>query len=296
LSDADVATSADAYCRLLAARHYENFTVASRFVSPRVRRDLERVYAYCRTTDDLGDESLGDARSRLERWRADVEALFAGLEPIHPVLAALRETVERCNIDAAPFLNLIRANLKDQDVGAYETWADLRAYCTWSAAPVGRMVLSVFSMQGPVAERLSDDVCIGLQLANFAQDVSIDTQKGRSYLLQSELRSLGVAGAVHAHCERARGLLNSGKELEAMTPAPLRFQLALYRLGGMAITDAIARAGYQTDRVRPQVSKTRKTALLLRAFIGSARGSANAQQSVAQARPLQIGQPRPRDV
>ena len=49
--------AADAYCRTLTRRHYENFSVASRFVDARTRRDLTRIYAYCRTTDDLGDES-----------------------------------------------------------------------------------------------------------------------------------------------------------------------------------------------------------------------------------------------
>ena len=45
-----------------------------------------------------------------------------------------------------------------------------------SAAPVGRIVLRLFDIRDPAAVALSDDVCIGLQLANFAQDVSVDTR------------------------------------------------------------------------------------------------------------------------
>jgi phytoene/squalene synthetase len=57
--------AADAYCRLLTRRHYENFSVASRFVDAHKRLDLARIYAFCRTTDDLGDESLnGNALPR----------------------------------------------------------------------------------------------------------------------------------------------------------------------------------------------------------------------------------------
>src|SRR5207253_9744602 len=48
--------AADEYCRHLL-RHYENFTVASRLTPRPLRRDLTRVYAFCRTTDDLGDQS-----------------------------------------------------------------------------------------------------------------------------------------------------------------------------------------------------------------------------------------------
>ena len=57
MTDSDPSERADEYCRALAARHYENFAVTSAFVSPRIRLDLARIYAYCRTTDDFGDES-----------------------------------------------------------------------------------------------------------------------------------------------------------------------------------------------------------------------------------------------
>ena len=69
--------AADAYCRQLV-KHYENFTVASRLSPRSLRRDLTRVYAFCRFTDDLGDES-GDravAMRRLRRWRDETRESF----------------------------------------------------------------------------------------------------------------------------------------------------------------------------------------------------------------------------
>jgi len=257
--------AADAYCRCLADRHYENFAVLSRFLRHSLRRALARVYAYCRTTDDLGDEHGPSGRAHLERWREEVVELFAGGRPTHPVLVALGETVAHYRLPARPFLDLIAANLQDQEVSTYDTWPELRAYCDKSAAPVGRIVLRVFHLSSPAAEPLSDDVCIGLQLANFAQDVSVDAGKGRTYLLQSDLQSGGVTGATRALCERARALLASGRALEAMAPWPLRLQLALYRIGGLAILDAIERQGYRTDRQRPQVSPWAKVLVLKRA-------------------------------
>lgn len=247
-------SAADAYCWRLACRHYENFSVASWLLRGDLRLDLARVYAFCRTTDDYGDEHGAAARAHLQRWRTDVLDLFAGGLPTHPVLTALRTTVERYGLPAQPFLDLIEANLQDQNVSTYAAWPALHAYCNKSAAPVGRIVLRLFGMQDPAAVPLSDNVCIGLQLANFAQDVSVDTAKGRTYLLQAELDAGGVAAATRAHCERARALLASGRELETMTPWPLRLQLALYRRGGLAIVDAVARLGYRTDRRRPVVS------------------------------------------
>jgi squalene synthase HpnC len=295
--------AADAYCREMV-RHYENFTVASRLSPRSLRRDLTRVYAFCRYTDDLGDES-GDralATRRLTRWRDDVEESFVRGERTHPVLVALAETAGRTGLDAQPFLDLIDANLQDQRVATYEDWSALRAYCARSAAPVGRMVLRVFGIDDPAAPALSDDVCIGLQLANFAQDVSVDARLGRTYLLQCEIREHGDQGAVRLMCERARALLASGRELEArallasgreletLAPARLRVQLALYRLGGEAILDAVAACNYRTATQRPVVETPARLRIVSEALArGVRRGTS--QRTAVRAVPG-IGDPR----
>lgn len=260
--------AADAYCRYLTQRHYENFSVASRFVNVERRTDLARIYAFCRTTDDLGDESpSGTAPARLERWRNEVEALFAGVPPVHPVLMALGRTVDRRAIPLRPFLDLIDANVMDQTTKSYATWPDLEGYCRLSAAPVGRMVLRVFDVADPQSERLSDDVCIGLQLANHAQDVSRDAVIGRTYLVQADIDRGGTIEAARALVARARSLLDSGRALEGRVPRALRLQLALYRLGGLAICNAIEQIGYDTSRKRPNVSSGTKVSLVLRAAL-----------------------------
>ena len=265
--------AADAYCRTLV-RHYENFTVASRLSPRSLRRDLTRVYAFCRYTDDLGDES-GDravAMRRLRRWRDETRESFDHDERTHPVLVALTDTVHRFQLDAQPFVDLIDANIQDQRVDTYEDWPALRGYCMLSAAPVGRIVLRLFDINEEAAVPLSDDVCIGLQLANFAQDVSVDKRLGRTYLLQSDIRNRGIELATRSMCERARALLESGVALEAMAPPRLRLQLALYRLGGNAILDAVAVAGYRTATHRPKVGREARVRIVAKA-LGATRAT-----------------------
>jgi squalene synthase HpnC len=262
--------AADAYCRHLTRGHYENFIVSFGLLDQATRCDLSRFYAYCRTTDDLGDESGSHGLALLARWRGEVEALFRGAPPAHPVLVALAQTIARRNLPAQPFLDLIAANVQDQTVKAYETWSQLETYCMLSAAPVGRIVLRIFGLDGDDAIRLSDDVCVGLQLANHAQDVSRDARIGRTYLLAADVRDAGVRGAVRALCERARHLLASGRRLESLAPFTLRLQLALYRLGGVAICDAIERIGYDTETARPSVSGAARVAVVARALIDAA--------------------------
>ncbi|MGH7660050.1 MAG: squalene/phytoene synthase family protein [Vulcanimicrobiaceae bacterium] len=263
--------AADAYCVMLAQRHYENFSVASRLLPGETRLHLARIYAYCRTTDDLGDESGSRerGRQRLAWWRAEIEQMFGDGPAVHPVLIALSQTVAEFEMDKGPFLDLIAANVQDQGVATYETWPDLIGYCRNSAAPVGRMVLSVFGISNAATQPLSDDVCIGLQLANFAQDVARDGALGRTYLVQADIRAGGVAGATDVMVQRARELLASGRSLERMAPPMLRLQLSLYRMGGLAICDAIERIGYRTDVERPTVTKAAKLGLLLRAVVES---------------------------
>ncbi|HVC43121.1 MAG TPA: squalene/phytoene synthase family protein [Candidatus Saccharimonadales bacterium] len=273
--------AADAYCRSLV-RHYENFTVASRLSPRSVRRDLTRVYAFCRFTDDLGDES-GDravAMRRLRRWRDETRESFDHDERTHPVLVALTDTVRRFRLEAQPFVDLIDANMQDQRIDTYEDWPALRGYCMLSATPVGRIVLRLFDIRDAAAVALSDDVCIGLQLANFAQDVSVDRRLGRTYLLQRDIREHGMEGATRAMCERARMLLESGIALETLASPRLRVQLALYRLGGAAILDAIAETGYRTTAYRPAVDRAARVRVIAAALSAGVRrgGSQTAPQ------------------
>jgi squalene synthase HpnC len=267
--------AADAYCRALMRGHYENFVVASGLVHRALRADLARVYAFCRVTDDFGDESGSPAQAlrRLEAWRADVCAMFEGHRPSHPVLVALGETLERHPMPSGLFLDLIAANVQDQRVSHYSDWRSLEAYCRLSAAPVGRMVLALFAIADPRAPSLSDDVCIGLQLANHAQDVKRDAALGRRYVPDDDVAAHGMHGAIAALVERARALLARGVELEPLAPLPLRLQLSFYRLGGLAICDAIERVGFCTDQRRPTVDGPAKAVVALRALraLGSQR-------------------------
>jgi squalene synthase HpnC len=271
--------SADKEARRLLRSHYENFWVSSILVPRALRPHLARIYAFCRRTDDLGDEHDGDAESGLQAWREDVLRCFdASARPVDTGLLALADTIRIYHLPREPFLDLIDANLRDQRTSRYQDYTQLFEYCRFSAAPVGRLVLRLYGFRDRRLDRLSDDVCIGLQLANFAQDVSIDRQKGRVYLVQSDLQRLGIAGAVRSMCREAARLLHSGLELEASVPYRLRVQLSLYRRGGEAILAAITHIGYRTDQCRPRVSNAAKAGLLVSGIVGSLGRHANAHQ------------------
>ena len=172
-------TFARQYCRVVTTRHYENFSVASLVLPRRLLVHFHAVYAYCRWADDLADESGGGdtALSLLNWWRGELLSCYHGT-PVHPVLVALQSTIRKFSIPPEPFLNLLLAFEHDQRVTQYSTFDDVLAYCTKSANPVGRIVLHLFDQASDNALTLSDEVCTGLQLANFWQDVARDAAIG----------------------------------------------------------------------------------------------------------------------
>jgi len=274
---------ARAYCERLAKSHYENFSVATWFLPRRLRQHFYNVYAYCRISDDLGDE-VGDPQQSLElldQWEAELDACYAGA-PRHPVFVALAETVKTCGIPKHEFSDLLIAFRQDQTVTRFETFDDILAYCHYSANPVGHLVLYLCGYSDVERQQLSDCTCTALQLANFWQDVFVDYGKGRIYLPLEDLRRFGVTGEDIAQrratpqflammkfeVERARDWFARGLPLVKMVNRELAIDLELFSRGGQEILDAIEHQGFDVLKARPEISKSRKLMLVLRAAMG----------------------------
>ena len=274
------------YCRRLARSHYENFSVASWFLPERLRQHFFNVYAYCRISDDLGDE-VGDTAASLQlldQWETELNACYEG-HPRHPVFVALAETVRKFEIPKHEFADLLTAFRQDQGVSRYETFNDLLGYCRYSANPVGHLVLYLCGYRDSDRQQLSDYTCTALQLANFWQDVSADFAKGRIYLPLEDLRRFGVSEEVirdgentaaframtRFEVERAREWFAQGMPLIAKVERALATDIELFSRGGQEILRAIERQDYAVLGRRPAISKTRKLALVARAALGKLR-------------------------
>jgi squalene synthase HpnC len=271
------------YCRRLARTHYENFSVATWFLPKKLRQDFLNVYAYCRISDDLGDEVGGAtaALALLDEWRAQLDACYAG-SPRHPVFVALAETVRKFGIPKHEFSDLLIAFRQDQTVTRFETFDDVLAYCRYSANPVGHLVLYLCGYHDAERQQLSDYTCTALQLANFWQDVSVDYAKGRVYLPLEDLRRYSVSDEdlaqnrnTPAFCqmmkfevERARQWFERGLPLVSKVDKQLAVDLELFSRGGQEILNVIERQGFAVLGRRPVISKTRKLALVARAALG----------------------------
>jgi squalene synthase HpnC len=279
---------ARAWCAELAGSHYENFHVATFFLPKRLRPHFESIYAYCRVSDDLGDE-VGDTRTALRllnTWGEMLDECYDAPErSMHPVFVALRETIVECELPRVLFSDLLVAFKMDQVKTKYATWDELEEYSHYSANPVGRVVLWASGYREEQLALLSDKVCTGLQVANFWQDVVRDAEIGRRYLPAESMAKYGVEegqlegrvftpefrAMMQELVARTRVMLREGGAVGGKVDKQLAVTLDLFRKGGEAILDGIEVQDFDVLRGRPMVTKSKKIMLLLGALVGKAR-------------------------
>jgi squalene synthase HpnC len=245
----------------------ENFPVGSILFPRPLRAHIRALYCYARLVDELGDAYDGDRLAALDELEAQVVLTFEG-EPTWPVMRNVQPTVREFDLPREPFLRLIEANRMDQRIAEHETWADLKWYCVHSADPCGRLVLGVLrKLDDEELVAASDDVCTGLQLVNFLQDVPRDLAMGRIYLPAEDRHAFGdpaldrasdeLRALLRFEAERAAALLRSGDVLRARIGGRLGRAVGLFARGGLAALAALEDAGWDIFTQRPKPSRAR---------------------------------------
>jgi squalene synthase HpnC len=265
--------------------HYENFSLASFFLPPRLRAPLRSIYAFARFSDDLADEDNGLSaqaavaghslpelrRQRLLHWVSLVEKLPETADR-HPILHCLWEDAQSHALPLEECRKLLEAFVQDQDPPDFPHDQAVLDYCRLSAAPVGRLLLALNGVgaRHPRWTRIlaaSDALCAGLQLANFWQDLSRDLPQGRLYIPRQRLQEHGfpanphqlVAGRgdaqalMEALLDWAEALLRQGRELSDLVGGRFGLEIRLYAGGGMEIVRKSRALGQDLLHARPQV-------------------------------------------
>jgi len=235
----------------------ENFPVALRVLPRDLRRGLVTLYDYARYVDDLGDEFAGDRLAALDRVAVIVRSGATGPD-VPAALAGATLLREHYGVAAEDLLNLVQANVVDQRVTRYQTFADLLDYCRLSANPVGRAVLAIAGADTGERIELSDRICTGLQIIEHLQDVGEDFRAGRVYLPQTDLRRFSVtesmlsAGTaspplrdvIRYETDRAVAYLNAGAPLVSALRGWPRLAVSAFLAGGRAAAATVRRADY----------------------------------------------------
>ncbi len=182
--------SATAITRSSNTSFYYSFSLL-----PKQKREaIHTVYAFCRYTDDIVDESPDEAKSvvLLRRWRIELGRALNG-ESTSSILNQLGATATRFNIPVQYFYELIRGVEMDLSKKRYATFTELREYCYLVASSVGLMCREIFGYRTESTRDYAINLGIALQLTNIIRDVRDDATKGRIYLPLEDLKTFGVS-------------------------------------------------------------------------------------------------------
>jgi phytoene synthase len=151
------------------------------FLPKEKRQAMYILYAFCRLTDDIADESgpLEKRIGRLNKWERELKNCFT--KKVSNYFESVHQVAERFKIPFEYFLELIAGVRMDLHNFSYRTFDDLRLYCYRVASTVGLMCIQIFGYRDPLIKQYAENLGIALQLTNIIRDVGTDAGMGRVY-------------------------------------------------------------------------------------------------------------------
>ena len=175
----------------ITAQHSKSFYYASGLLPEEKRSAVRALYAFCRTVDDIVDESADDEReAQLDYWRAIVEAVSFREDDL--VAAAWADTLTRYHIPRHYALQLIDGVARDLFQIRYQSFDELATYCYGVASTVGLMSMYIVGFKNGEAVPYAIKLGVALQMTNILRDVGEDYRNGRLYLPREELAFYGI--------------------------------------------------------------------------------------------------------
>jgi len=258
-----------------------SFYIAMRLMPAEERDAMFAIYAFCRKVDDIADDGVGtraERHERLEQWRTDLRALYAGTVPGQ--VRFLAPAVSKYGLRLKDFLSILDGMDMDVAEDIVAPGLDmLDVYCDRVASAVGRLSIKVFGMEEEPGFELAHHLGRALQLTNILRDIDEDAAIGRLYLPREYLEEMDccrqmdplaiiarpqidavcrrVAGLAHQHYDQASRILAARPKGRIKTP---RLMGAVYS----EILSATEAQGFAPPRHRVSLPKSRLLSLVLR--------------------------------
>lgn len=275
--------AAFSHCKSIATSHYENFPVGSFLIPKSSRKHFYALYSFMRTADDMADlPTSGTSDDRLEKlalWRSHLEDIYTNKPATHPVFIALAETIHKYGFEKELFTRLLDAFEFDAKGNvAFTTDSDLRWYTNRSADPVGELVLGLFGYKNKELISLSDEICSGLQLLNFIQDLAEDVRNTRYYLPTEDCNRFGltqkeiaqggerVNKLVLYETVKTEEMIDRGAQLAELVSGRLRFELRAVVFGARRMIRKIHQQNGDVLSKRPKLSRFEHVWVLLQSL------------------------------
>ena len=177
--------------------HSRSFSFAARFFSQEQHELVTRLYAFCRTTDDISDTiALRDGRQKaeeeLDSWEQRVHLSYQG---IPSGIEWLDELMARSNQAGVPFdliqdlITGVRTDLREVEIATLE---ELDRYCYCVASVVGVWLCYLFGVRDREVLDRASAMGRAMQVTNILRDVGEDIQMERLYLPTEFIQRYGV--------------------------------------------------------------------------------------------------------
>ena len=263
-----------------------NLAFALKILPKERRDDMVVFYAFCRTIDDLADESgvpLAQRKEGLARWD---EGITNGFPEENLLGLELSEMTARRGIPPRFLLEIIDGCRMDLESQRFGSWDELSKYNWKVAGVVGLVSTRIFGCVHEDSDRYAEMLGNALQLTNILRDVGEDLSNGgRIYLPENDIirfqySERDLVGRVYDgrfiammryQSERADYLFEEASKLihpmdrKALLPARIMAEIYQRLLRKMKADN------FKVFDRRYSVSKVRKLAILSKYLIAGAR-------------------------
>ena len=201
-ADADASTNPDTLhpdgLKAFFSSHSRSFSFAARFFSSDQYQLVTRLYAFCRTTDDIPDTiALRDGSQRAEEeLNAWEERVYLSYQGIPSGIEWLDELMNRSNQAGVPFDLIqdlivgVRTDLRSVEIKTVE---ELDRYCYCVASVVGIWLCYLFGVRDREILERASAMGRAMQVTNILRDVGEDLQMDRLYLPTELMGAYGVS-------------------------------------------------------------------------------------------------------
>ena len=177
--------------------HSRSFSFAARFFSSDQYQLVTRLYAFCRTTDDISDtvalrEGSDKAEQELNEWEQRVYLSYQG---IPSGIEWLDELMNRSNRAGVPFELIqdliagVRTDLREVEINTVD---ELDRYCYCVASVVGIWLCYLFGVRDREILERASAMGRAMQVTNILRDVGEDLRMDRLYLPTELMEGYGV--------------------------------------------------------------------------------------------------------
>lgn len=169
-----------------------NFGAAFFFLSKEQKEALGIIYAFCRLSDDIVDDTPQTAPAQLADLATELKQVFDGT-PKTELGKDLHNVIKKFPIPQKYFFDLIDGVKSDLNIPVrYKTQEDLNWYMYRVASVVGLMCIEIFGYKNPASKEYAVTLGYAVQLTNILRDIYEDAKINRIYLPLEDLQKFKV--------------------------------------------------------------------------------------------------------